>query len=190
MQYDFKIEQTGKVYSSVLTCSFHASFKYQSYCLFKLLTIFSWFQMGPDTFSGLCEGNHFLHEYILNYTRDFLRHPHPVKWAALDLNAGHRYANYYVKLLRVNHLSLNLTTLGTRVVRTPSLRKQKAQFSWGSEFCMQLKMIRLWVCMTKLLILNKFEYQKLDYGTFLRKQISLAFLGSNSSLTNSITWTR
>ncbi|PIK34977.1 hypothetical protein BSL78_28194, partial [Apostichopus japonicus] len=47
-------------------------------------------QMGPDTFSGLCEGNHFLHEYILNYTRDFLRHPHPAKWAALDLNAGHR----------------------------------------------------------------------------------------------------
>ncbi len=31
-----------------------------------------------------------LHEYILNYTRDFLRHPHQAKWAALDLNAAHR----------------------------------------------------------------------------------------------------
>lgn len=47
-------------------------------------------KMADDTYSGLCEGNHFLHEYILNYTRDFLQHPHPAKWAALDLNAGHR----------------------------------------------------------------------------------------------------
>ncbi|XP_072165182.1 uncharacterized protein [Diadema setosum] len=47
-------------------------------------------EIAPDVLSGLCDGNHMLHEHILNYTRDFLRHPHPAKWAALDLNAGHR----------------------------------------------------------------------------------------------------
>ncbi|XP_022106070.1 uncharacterized protein LOC110987557 [Acanthaster planci] len=47
-------------------------------------------QVRPNVLSGLCDGNHMLHEYILNYTRDFLKHPYPAKWAALDLNAGHR----------------------------------------------------------------------------------------------------
>ncbi|XP_071794220.1 uncharacterized protein [Asterias amurensis] len=47
-------------------------------------------EVKPNILSGLCDGNHMLHEYILNYTRDFLRHPHQAKWAALDLNAAHR----------------------------------------------------------------------------------------------------
>ncbi|XP_038075492.1 uncharacterized protein LOC119743182 isoform X2 [Patiria miniata] len=47
-------------------------------------------QVRPNVLSGLCDGNHMLHEHILNYTRDFLTHPYPAKWAALDLNAGHR----------------------------------------------------------------------------------------------------
>ncbi|XP_072045804.1 uncharacterized protein [Amphiura filiformis] len=43
-----------------------------------------------NVLSGFCDGNYMLHEHILNYTREFLRHPHPAKWAAMDLNAGHR----------------------------------------------------------------------------------------------------
>ncbi|XP_054774302.2 uncharacterized protein LOC129282428 [Lytechinus pictus] len=60
--------------------------------------------------SGLCEGNHMIHEHILNYTRDFLRHPHPAKWAALDLNAGHRREMESVNQVD-NELSKVLQTL-------------------------------------------------------------------------------
>ncbi|XP_019632430.1 PREDICTED: uncharacterized protein LOC109476045 [Branchiostoma belcheri] len=49
-------------------------------------------EVSPNVLSGFCEGNHMLHEYIMNYTRDFLRMPHPAKWAAFDLNAHHGYS--------------------------------------------------------------------------------------------------
>ncbi|XP_078575494.1 uncharacterized protein LOC144861453 [Branchiostoma floridae x Branchiostoma japonicum] len=49
-------------------------------------------EVSPDVLSGFCEGNHMLHEYIMNYTREFLRMPHPAKWAAFDLNAHHGYS--------------------------------------------------------------------------------------------------
>ena len=32
-----------------------------------------------------------IHEHILNYTRDFINSDYPAKWAAMDLNAKHRY---------------------------------------------------------------------------------------------------
>ncbi|XP_077861806.1 uncharacterized protein LOC144342819 [Saccoglossus kowalevskii] len=43
-----------------------------------------------EVWSGLCEGDSMLHDYILNYTRDFLEYDYPAKWAAFDLNAQHR----------------------------------------------------------------------------------------------------
>ncbi|XP_030844159.1 uncharacterized protein LOC100890537 [Strongylocentrotus purpuratus] len=67
-------------------------------------------RVSTTTLSGLCEGNHMIHEYILNYTRDFLRHPHPAKWAALDLNAGHRREMESVNQVD-NELSKVLQTL-------------------------------------------------------------------------------
>ncbi|XP_071943371.1 uncharacterized protein [Antedon mediterranea] len=46
-------------------------------------------QVSPGVLSGFCEGNHFLHEYILNYTQGFLKQPHSAKWAAIGINAHH-----------------------------------------------------------------------------------------------------
>ncbi|XP_070566331.1 uncharacterized protein [Ptychodera flava] len=43
-----------------------------------------------EVWSGLCEGDTMLHDYVINYTRDFLSYDYPVKWAAFDLNAQHR----------------------------------------------------------------------------------------------------
>ncbi|XP_033646272.1 uncharacterized protein LOC117305514 [Asterias rubens] len=40
--------------------------------------------------AGLCNGDTFIHEHIMNYTKDFLNSDHPAKWAAFDLNAKHR----------------------------------------------------------------------------------------------------
>nr|XP_006815852.1 PREDICTED: uncharacterized protein LOC102801711 [Saccoglossus kowalevskii] len=47
-------------------------------------------QIDVNTWSGLCDGNGMLHDYLLNFTKEFLQQDHPAKWAAIDLNAGHR----------------------------------------------------------------------------------------------------
>ncbi|XP_070558195.1 uncharacterized protein [Ptychodera flava] len=47
-------------------------------------------EVEANTWAGLCDGNHMLHEYLFNQTREFLQQEHPAKWAAIDLNAGHR----------------------------------------------------------------------------------------------------
>ncbi|XP_071950928.1 uncharacterized protein [Antedon mediterranea] len=48
-------------------------------------------EISPGVLSGLCVGDHMAHDYILNYTRDFLKRDYPAKWTAFDLNAHHRF---------------------------------------------------------------------------------------------------
>ncbi|XP_033101920.1 uncharacterized protein LOC117105032 isoform X2 [Anneissia japonica] len=47
-------------------------------------------KVSPGVLSGFCDGDHFLHEHILNYTQGFLQETYRAKWAALDINAHHR----------------------------------------------------------------------------------------------------
>ncbi|XP_033114018.1 uncharacterized protein LOC117114457 [Anneissia japonica] len=47
-------------------------------------------EVSPGVLSGFCVADHMVHDYILNYTRDFLKRDYPAKWIAFDLNAHHR----------------------------------------------------------------------------------------------------
>ncbi|XP_038059718.1 uncharacterized protein LOC119730765 [Patiria miniata] len=47
-------------------------------------------EVRPGVLAGLCDGDTFIHEHIMNYTQDFLNSDYPVKWAAFDVNAKHR----------------------------------------------------------------------------------------------------
>ncbi|XP_022086295.1 uncharacterized protein LOC110976901 isoform X2 [Acanthaster planci] len=47
-------------------------------------------QIRPGVLAGLCDGDTFIHEHIMNYTQDFLNSDYSAKWAAFDVNAKHR----------------------------------------------------------------------------------------------------
>ena len=53
-------------------------------------------QISPGVMSGLCDGDTIIHEHVLNYTRDFFNSDYPAKWAAMTLNAKHRFVIHII----------------------------------------------------------------------------------------------
>ena len=47
-------------------------------------------QFRDGVFSGFCEGDGMVFDYIMNYSRQVLQRDHPAKWVAFDANEHHR----------------------------------------------------------------------------------------------------
>ena len=72
-------------------------------------------QFRDGVFSGFCEGDLMVFDYIMNYSRQVLQRDHPAKWVAFDANEHHRPESE-----SINQIDTSLVTFLENVLKENS----------------------------------------------------------------------